>query len=261
MTWFRIDDKFHDHAKVRKLGKERTAAVGVWTLCGSWSADTLSDGFVPSEIVLRFDPKEKLARRLVEVGLWDELERDGEHGYQFHQWDQHQPTRAEVHKRRDDTRKRVEEWRRRKALQEESEQDGNGVTNASQVALVTQLVTPPPTRPDPTRPLKDKETPSLRSGEPRKRGTRISDDFTASPEMVAWARDRVPQVDGRIETEKFINYWQAKTGKDATKLDWVATWRNWMLTAGERRPTSRASPGHVPFSNPTDQSVYDEELL
>lgn len=77
--------------------------------------------------------------------------------------------------------------------------------------------------------------------------------------MVAWARDRVPNVDGRVETEKFINYWQAKTGKDATKLDWVATWRNWMLTAGERTPAR--SNGHKPFKNPVDQSVYDQELL
>lgn len=106
----------------------------------------------------------------------------------------------------------------------------------------------------------DKEiTPSLRSGVPRKRGSRIPDDFTAAPEMVAWARDRVPNVDGRVETEKFINYWQAKTGKDATKLDWEATWRNWMLTAGERAPTK--SNGHQPFKNPVDQSVYDQELL
>lgn len=52
--------------------------------------------------------------------------------------------------------------------------------------------------------------------------------------MVAWARERVSNVDGRIETEKFINYWSAKSGRDAVKLDWVKTWKNWMLTASER---------------------------
>jgi hypothetical protein len=29
--------------------------------------------------------------------------------------------------------------------------------------------------------------------------------------------------------EQFLNYWHAKAGKDASKLDWVLTWRNWML--------------------------------
>jgi hypothetical protein len=79
------------------------------------------------------------------------------------------------------------------------------------------------------------------SAGPRKRGTRIPDDFAVTPEMVAWARERVPHVDGRLETEKFVNHWRAKPGREATKLDWVATWRNWMLNAASRSP-ARASP-------------------
>jgi hypothetical protein len=84
-----------------------------------------------------------------------------------------------------------------------------------------------------------------------KRGTRIPDDFAVTAEMAAWARDRVPHVDGRVETEKFINYWQAKSGKDATKVDWAATWRNWMLNAADRAP-ARASP---PAVHPTDATI------
>lgn len=89
------------------------------------------------------------------------------------------------------------------------------------------------------------------SSSPRKRGTRLPDDFTVTADMVSWARDRVPHVDGKTETEKFINYWRAKSGREAVKLDWEATWRNWMLTASERTPT-RASPNGV---HPTDQNV------
>lgn len=74
-----------------------------------------------------------------------------------------------------------------------------------------------------------------------KRGTRIPDDFAVTSAMVEWARENTPTVDGRRETEKFINYWRGKTGKDATKLDWPATWRNWMLNAAERNG-ARASP-------------------
>lgn len=156
MTWFRVDDKFGDHPKVRKLRGDKAPAVGVWTLCGTWSADNLSDGFVPTEVVQRFDPKERYAKRLVDVGLWTVTEQDSETGYQFHQWDEHQPTRAQVQKRRNDTKKRVQEWRTRNASQETPREHlGNGTGNALHDPYVTPLVTPPPTRPDPTRPLVD----------------------------------------------------------------------------------------------------------
>lgn len=68
----------------------------------------------------------------------------------------------------------------------------------------------------------------------RKRATRIPQDFTVTQEMIQWAQEKAPNVDGRLATEKFINYWTAKSGKDATKLDWAATWRNWMLSDQEK---------------------------
>lgn len=34
--------------------------------------------------------------------------------------------------------------------------------------------------------------------------------------------------------QKFLNYWRAKTGSNATKRDWYATWQNWILTELER---------------------------
>lgn len=36
------------------------------------------------------------------------------------------------------------------------------------------------------------------------------------------------------EFEKFQNYWTAKSGGAAAKLDWAATWRNWILDVFER---------------------------
>lgn len=113
MAWFKIDDKLHDHPKVRKLRDHKLEALGLWTACGSWSADTLSDGFVPREIVHRFDPDEAIAKRLVEVGLWIPCEQDSEDGYAFHQWTDHQPTRAEVERRRGEARERMRRNRAR----------------------------------------------------------------------------------------------------------------------------------------------------
>jgi hypothetical protein len=72
-----------------------------------------------------------------------------------------------------------------------------------------------------------------------KRGSRIPANFTVTAEMVAWAQEHAPLVNGKLATEKFINYWLAKSGRDATKLDWVLTWKNWMLTDQERQGTPR----------------------
>jgi len=88
---------------------------------------------------------------------------------------------------------------------------------------------------------------SLPAPRDRKQGTRLPDDFAPSPEMVEWFRKNCPHVDGKTEHAKFCDYWRAKPGKDGRKLDWVATWRNWMRNAEERytpRPSGRPSePG------------------
>lgn len=93
-------------------------------------------------------------------------------------------------------------------------------------------------------------------GRPRsqaKRGTRIPDDFTASVEMVEWARAECPDVDGRRHTARFVNHWSSKTGKDATKLDWVRTWKNWMLE--EQTKAERAQPRAPNGMNQTDSNI------
>jgi hypothetical protein len=52
--------------------------------------------------------------------------------------------------------------------------------------------------------------------------------------MRSWASEHTPGVDVQTSTLRFHNYWLSKTGKDATKLDWVKTWQNWLLSDHER---------------------------
>jgi hypothetical protein len=37
-----------------------------------------------------------------------------------------------------------------------------------------------------------------------------------------------PEATIRIQADTFADFWRSKAGKDAAKLDWEATWRNWM---------------------------------
>jgi hypothetical protein len=71
-----------------------------------------------------------------------------------------------------------------------------------------------------------------------RRGCRLPDDFAVTDQMRAWAREKRPMVNLDFETEKFVNYWRAESGRHATKLDWVAAWRKWILSA---RPTVEIS--------------------
>lgn len=96
MTWFKVDDSFYRSRKVRRLGADRVPCVGLWTLCGDWSADNLTDGFVPWEIVEDWDEDRAWAKRLVGVDLWFEHHVDGEDGIQFHDWNDWNPTKSQV---------------------------------------------------------------------------------------------------------------------------------------------------------------------
>jgi hypothetical protein len=160
MTWFKVDDKLHDHRKARNAGCH---AMGLWLMAGSWSADNLTDGFVPVDIAERWDRKNfrRLAARLVEVGLWHEATVDGEKGWQFHQWneDGRQPTAEKVKKERAEAAERQRRAREAAKKKRDAEAARDAVTDLShrdtsaRHADVTGVVTVPPTRPDPTRPV------------------------------------------------------------------------------------------------------------
>jgi hypothetical protein len=67
-----------------------------------------------------------------------------------------------------------------------------------------------------------------------RRGTRIPEPFLLTKEMREWSEKECPQIDLKTETQRFVNYYRAKTGQNATKLDWRATWENWILGARDK---------------------------
>ncbi|MCA3080575.1 MAG: hypothetical protein ING71_17505, partial [Rhodocyclaceae bacterium] len=67
------------------------------------------------------------------------------------------------------------------------------------------------------------------------RGSRIPEDWQPSQDDYNQALNMgltVEKVDN--EANKFRDYWISKAGKDAVKLNWSATWRNWCRTAKDR---------------------------
>lgn len=70
MPWFRLEDNFHHHPKVRKAGN---AATGLWVRCGTYSAQYLTDGRVPVEIAHDYGRQREIDA-LLATRLWIEKE-------------------------------------------------------------------------------------------------------------------------------------------------------------------------------------------
>lgn len=89
MTWFKVDDTLALHPKAVAAGN---AAMGLWVRAGSWSAQQRKDGYVPARMISTLGGRKRDAERLVVAGLW--VQADG--GYRFHEWQQANPTRAQI---------------------------------------------------------------------------------------------------------------------------------------------------------------------
>ena len=79
---------------------------------------------------------------------------------------------------------------------------------------------------------------------PRKRGSRLSEDWVLPKDWGDWALGEgwtEPTV--RLEAEKFRDFWISKSGRDAAKLDWQATWRNWMRNTAKGKINGRKQDG------------------
>lgn len=75
-----------------------------------------------------------------------------------------------------------------------------------------------------------------------KRGTRIPEPFMLTTEMREWAATEVPTADAEASTRRFVDYWRAESGAKATKLDWIATWRNWLRRDADSKKPNRLTP-------------------
>ena len=64
-----------------------------------------------------------------------------------------------------------------------------------------------------------------------------------------------PDLDIEIEFEKFVNHYNAATGRNAIKLNWELTFRNWVLNSRNyAQPKNNAFGG----GRRNDQQVFAE---
>lgn len=236
MDWVKLSARYYLDPAVANLDD---AAEVMFTRALAYAGDQETGGFIPAGVVpalCRRRRYETAVDALIAAGLL----RRARGGYAITRWHEWQSELEAIVRRRSADRDRKRRERERASAAQSAtlpEVDQSSDADSSQVKDMSR-----DTSTDVSDPHIEKREEELHpphpSGAPppRKRGHRIPDDFAVTSEMVAWARAECPGVDGRTETAKFIDYWRAKTGRDATKHDWVATWRNWMRRAAEHPP-------------------------
>lgn len=121
------------------------------------------------------------------------------------------------------------------ANQEQEQEAGTGQGTGAE--LKTPAATPAPSPAATTAPAAEAAA---------KRGCRIPAEWLLPKAWGEWALEKHPHWTAdtvRAIAKKFHNYWKAKSGKDATKLDWMATWENWCdsdITQRENPPPKSA---------------------
>ncbi len=87
---------------------------------------------------------------------------------------------------------------------------------------------------------------SMRHNNRASRGTRLSPDWSPTGrDRAAAEKEGLSAREIDKEALRFRDYWIGRAGSGGVKLDWSATWRNWVRTAAERL-------GKAPLSSSSD---------
>jgi hypothetical protein len=139
----------------------------------------------------------------------------------------------------------------------DSERDETSVSPSSKTGETGAALPPLPTMEGQTEAFA-LQTPVESKPVRRKKPVRpMPEDFTPTPEMIAWTKKHCPDIDARREWASFVNHHQAKGSMFA---DWVAAWRTWANKAQgyieERRKPDSLKPAHRAFRD-KDGRTYE----
>lgn len=255
MTWFKVDDTLAFHAKAIAAGN---AAMGLWVRAGSWSAQQLTDGFIPAHVAAALGTPEEAAA-LVQVSLWDM----GDTGFQFHQWTDadRQPLREDVERRREAWRQKKRAQRARNGANQPRNEAGEFMSpgdSPGESQGESQGVSPV-SRPVPSRPYYLPSRESLTSGS--------GDDFAPPPEDPIQLETRAPRaksldrwkvsqtcrnlalgkgLDLDDERARFVANAKAN---GRTAADWDAAFEGWLLESARRRAGEKPRAGSSVWEN------------
>lgn len=223
--WFKVDDSFFSNPKTAMLSDGATA---LWLRSGSWSAQQLTDGFIPARMVPMFRGSDDSVRELCDVGLW---ERDDERdGYWFHDWSDYQPDVEEVdalRRKRSEAGKRGADRRwKRKTVDENGKNGktdgkchGKPMANAWQTDGKSMANSCPVPVPVPDKKEKEEYSSSF------------SKETSADEYLETGRPEADRQISGQYPNLDLESAWLAFAGRhqDETRAigDWTRLWKGW----------------------------------
>ena len=69
------------------------------------------------------------------------------------------------------------------------------------------------------------------------RGSRLPADWKPDAELAEWSKSERPDLNLRKVLEEFRDYWTSVAGSKGVKLNWDATWRNWVRSQKAEKQT------------------------
>lgn len=220
MAWFKVDDGFHHSAKVLSIPRGiRAESLGLWIIAGTWSADNMTDGFVPDGVIADWPVSADAKTALVDAGLW--ISVDG--GVRFHDWCEYQPTREQMEAKAN-------------ARHERSVKAANARWNKDDAsAMLTDANAMPDDAPVPVPvpvPLPLQSSSVVKPNRTRK--SSLNAEWKPSEAGYEFAKQRAPGMNIAVQIEKFVNY---NFHSNRLSADWDAAWRTWVIKAVEFDPS------------------------
>lgn len=130
-------------------------------------------------------------------------------------------------------------YRAIKELETLSKLQENQREKASRPRKNKDLQQPQQSQPEPDTDNKKEEP----NGSSKKRAVRLTAEWQLPRAWGEWAmQEGLSEVCIRREADRFRDYWIAESGAKAAKLDWQATWRNWVRRALENQPKAANRP-------------------
>ncbi len=118
----------------------------------------------------------------------------------------------------------------KKEIGSESLETNEQVDEPTEVAAVETTSEQITTGVDNQPPIHEQENISQKAKRAKaNRGCRLPADF--EPDYDFAIAEGLPPERVKVEIAKFRDYWRSKAGANATKIDWQATWRNWIRKA------------------------------
>lgn len=250
LPWFRAYTEMVDDEKLRLLAfEDRWHFMALLCLKGRGVLDDAGPLMMRKVAVkMGIDTRTlaEVGRRLAEVGLIDQ--------------ESLQPLRWNTRQMRSDTDPTAADRKRRQRAKAKAGSALQSETNGARVTVGDVTRTDRETDADTEAEKNTNEAAAVTAGadpgvaqtacvghaSKAKAATRLADDWVLPQAWCDWALQARPDLtddDLRKQAEVFADFWHAKAGADAKKLDWLATWRNWIRRCEIRKPFARQAYG------------------